>query len=151
MKRSEQGFTLLETVIALFVTVLSFLLLSVGYRHFSFHQQMLQHEKQSEFHLFLFQWQQDLMGAEVLSHTATSLKVKDPTSNQEILYEKAAQVFRRRVSSSGHQPLLTGIREMKIERTQKTLKLGVHFMNGEYHAAEIILPENHPNSQTEDL
>lgn len=147
--KNEAGFTLLETVVALLVTTLCFLLLSFSSRHFSRNKQMIQQEKQIEFHLFLYQLEAELRGKEWVSTKETELKMRNPETGQEITYEKNLQLFRRRVSNTGHQPMLTGIRTLKLTTEKNILYLSVEFTNGERHEAQLDLSYTLPKNPAE--
>ena len=141
--RNERGFTLLETVVALSVTMLCAWVLSFSYRHFRVAKEATSTGKEMEFHLFVHQFEQDIKGMEYVHHLKQELKlqrwVEENQSIEEVYYERYGQLLRRRVSKQGHQPMLTGIEAVKFDVHSSFLWIDVFFMNGEKHHAEIPL------------
>lgn len=145
----EAGFTLLETVIALAITLLCFSLLSFTIRHFQFSREQAKPGKQMEFHLFLHQFEQQIEEMELVHVAQKELKFRlwnaDHTQSEDVIYERYFSVFRRKVTDKGHQPMLTEIQAMTFTLDPPFLRLDVDFTNGEQKYAQVVISEPLPD------
>lgn len=142
--QNEDGFTLLEVLLAVSVTSISVLLLSFFVDQSVRLEQEVESDRQIEWHLFLNQVEYDLKESTLVDFGAEGFVVKRPKIDgtiEKVTYERYFRLFRRRVGGEGHQPILTQIETFQLEKTDDQLWLTVLFQNGETYTARLRISE----------
>lgn len=142
--QNEAGFTLLEVLLAVSVTSISVLLLSFFVDQSVRLKQEVKSDRQIEWHLFLNQVEYDLKESTLVNVGTEGFVVKRPNDdgiNEKITYERYYRLFRRRVGDEGHQPILTQIETIQLEKTDDQLWVTVLFQNGETYTARLRISE----------
>lgn len=141
--KKEKGFTLLEVLVALSISTLCFLLLSIGITQTRTIREQVEEDKQIEWHLFLNQLEHYLEDSELVSVSRDSLTVKEPkkeTGELETVSYVRPQTNRsvliRRVNN-GNQRLLSQVNWVRFSRSGEILEVEGYFQNGETYNARL--------------
>lgn len=138
--QNEDGFTLVEVLIAVSITSISVLLLSFFVDQSVRLKKEVESDRQIEWHLFLNQIEYDLKDS-TLVNVGSERFVVERTNNdgiiEKVTYEKYFRIFRRRVGDEGHQPMLTKIETIQLEKKDDQLWVTVLFQNGETYTARL--------------
>lgn len=135
----------METIFSLAVTLLCLSLISMSYTHFQQVQAQSKQGKQTEFHLFLYQLEQDIKHKEFISmkHNELNFKQKDEEGFfQTVTYAKDIWVFKRTVSGMGYQPMLTDAHTIRFTMEGNFIHMYVLFRNEEVYEAKLDISEN---------
>src|SRR5690625_624778 len=144
-RQNEEGFTLLETLVSLAITLLCFSLITIGYNYFQRVQSQGEQDKQIEFHLFLHQLEQDIKDKEFVRHTQNELRFHQTNEHgavQAVRYTKDLWVFKRTVADQGYQPMLTDVHTTRFLLEGNFLHVMILFRDGEEYEALLDLSEN---------
>lgn len=149
---NNKGFTLLESLMSLFITSLSIFLISLSIQQVNELMAFPQMDGQYEWHLFLHQVENDRLGGPILEVNPKSFAFMAETSSgiQKTWYEffrnqKGGQI-RRRPRSGGHMPMLIGLKEARVEEFEAYFILHVTFESGESYSARI--EKEYPKNET---
>lgn len=151
--KKEKGFTLLEVLVALSVSTLCFLLLSIGIMQTRTIREQLENDKQIEWHLFLNQLEYYLQDSELVSVSRDNLTVKEPNKQtgkfETVSYVRPQtnrSVLIRRVNN-GNQRLLSEVNWVRFSRNGETLEIEGYFQNGETYNAQIRIKNGEVNDE----
>lgn len=151
--KNEQGFTLIDTLFALMVTSMTVLLVSVLVQSMSTVHEKNYERNQLDWHIFLNQFEAYLEGTsfEQLSTTALVVNRFNPDKGvmEKDTYEKNVTTFRRRVNSSGHQPMLMDVESLMFTEEGQGVQLDVTFTNKEHYSGWIDLSEQREKTDDE--
>lgn len=145
--REENGFTLLEVLVALSVSSLCFILLSSGIKQAERINQEMKQDPQIEWHIFLNQLEFYLKESELVSFDEQTLVVREKNEDNiyaQFTYEKYEsrdkndQMIRRR-GTGGHQPVLTGVKEYTFSLNNQQLIIEAQFQTGEKYRAQLFI------------
>ncbi|WP_090740945.1 competence type IV pilus minor pilin ComGF [Mesobacillus persicus] len=126
--RNEQGFTLVEMLIALtaFCMLMSFL--PIGIRTVLSHEVIDQGIQRMEWEVFYSQMKKEIRLATEITVLEDKLLLK--RNNDTILYEKYGSNLRRRVNYTGHEILLQNVVSVQFERLRAGFTISVTDLNG---------------------
>lgn len=137
---SEEAFTLLEVMVALSITSLVLILLSVGVTHFKYTKDNIEVDRQLDWHLFINQMEYYMNNSEFILVTPNRLVVKevDPRTSSTMTaeYIKVNRNFIRRVNN-GTQPMLMDVKNVSFYKSSSIIKIASEFNNGEHYQARI--------------
>lgn len=145
----QQGFSLLESMVALFVVSLTLVLVQSLVGEISQVQPRLDHSKQAEWHIFLHQLPFEMEGYHLAKATDRQVLFKGDGIHQaesesaDLMFRRHAVI--RRVNYRGHQPLLTDIKTFRFDQeSDRLLRMSVEFNNGESFQARVRFPAPPP-------
>lgn len=145
----KKGFTLLETVFALFVTSLTVLLLSQVTSNAEYISTAYQSHAQLDWHIFLNQLEYEFQQSK-------NFRVEKKENNHKILYDRwyeedndyktnsielytngSESMLRQRVNNKGHQPILINVTSFQAALTEnlKEIIVQIEFNSGETYEA----------------
>lgn len=140
---NDDGFTLLEVMVAISLLSLGVLLLSNFVEQSSRIQQEIKADRQIEWHLFLNQIEYDLREGQLIHMSSERIVVERPSEDgktERITYERYYKLIRRRLGGVGHQPVLTQLKEIHMENNTGQIWISATFQNGESYTAGLALP-----------
>lgn len=131
--KNNQGFTLFESLLSLFVNTLILLLIGLTFQTLQGFQQNVHTDKNIEWHLFLNQMENDLTDKTLSLRTKQQLDFDENGTKNEIKYEWKHNEIIRKKNNAGYVPMLTKIREVTYRDTQmkKSVDIEIHFSNGQ--------------------
>lgn len=146
MYRNEEGFTLIEALLALFVTSIIFLLMASGIFQGRQLQPLVEDHSQLEWHLFLNQFEAYLKDSEFVRLTRRKLQTKEKTSTSKrpvaISYQQNNQAFiRTKASGAGYQPLLLNVKHINFSRQQDQIEITVEFLDHSKRTGKLFIKE----------
>lgn len=101
----------------------------------------IEDDRQIEWHLFLNQMEYDLRDkvlVDVRSNAINVKQVKDGViQTDSISYNHYNNMYRRTVNRSGHHPLLTKIKIIKVQQVEDFVQINVTFENNEAYQAKL--------------
>lgn len=156
--KSEQGFTLIETLISLFVSAFVLLLLTGGILQIvavrdtlisnaqeSRRANSITGDRQVEWHIFLNQLENYLQDTYEPVIGQNEFEVKEPTNtdrgNRVVFYRRDATNktnFSRRTINGNHR-MLTGVNNIAFNQSGGWLLIEVFFMNGDQYTGHIFI------------
>ena len=143
---NDEGFTLLEAILALLVFALCFSLFSMTVKQVQSIRNAQQSDRQLEWHLFLNQFEYDLKENQLKEVTKEVVVFKQPNvttgGTDNVSYKRNLQKLIRQVNSVGYQPMLMKLRKLNFNLKGNFLVIQVEFMNGETYQSQINL-QNH--------
>ncbi len=141
--QNEDGLTLIELLVALNVMVGCVFFFSLALTQIQSVQATISEDRQIEWHLFLNQMEYELRDKVLVSKTASTLNVKQikdgVIQNDSISYNLYNDMYRRTVNRTGHQPLLTKLKTLKVQHDHTLLRIEVTFQNDESYSARLKL------------
>lgn len=149
---NNKGFTLLESLLSLFITSLSIFLISLSIQQINELMALPQANGQYEWHLFLHQVENDRMGGPILEVNPKSFAFMAETGSgiQKTWYEfyrnQEGGQIRRRPRSGGHMPMLMDLKDARVEEFETYFIFHVTFDTGESYSARI--EKEHPKDET---
>ena len=139
--KADEGFSLLEVIIALSILSSCVLLFSFALSQVQTVRKAVRDDRQIEWHLFINQLQNELHDSREVTTGKDKLtfeKVSEKNGKWEsITYERYYKIIRRQVDSTGHQPMLLDVSRVAFSSTGSRLLIDVTFYNGERYNAEI--------------
>jgi competence protein ComGF len=139
--KKEEGFTLLEVLVALSISSLCFLLLAIGVKQTQHIKAQVNQDAQLEWHLFLNQLEYELQESELIrvSRDALVVKKKNPEKGieEEISFSRYFKMIRRQVGNAGHQPMLTRFETFAFSKEDNKVILTVTFPDASTYVARI--------------
>ncbi|WP_206859386.1 competence type IV pilus minor pilin ComGF [Candidatus Enterococcus mangumiae] len=119
---------MIECLIALLV--LNTILLSFGLfiRQTEKMNTFLQKDEQTEWLIFLTQFENELASSQRVSLVGDRLYYEN---ERTFIIEGYQQMIRKRGTAGGHQPMLTGVERVRFKEEDQMISLHVEFMNGE--------------------
>lgn len=132
-----RAFTLLESIVALFIVSLSSVLLISS---ISSIQTVLTHHTQ---HALLdvyrfFSYFENHLSSELVQR-ADSDMIVTRDGDKHIYYELYQNLIRRRGEKGGHEPLLSGVKQWRIERLEHIIAVHVWLENGDIYEKHIFI------------
>lgn len=129
--RNWAGFTLLESLFALFINSLVLLLVSSLFTAVYTSQRSLNEEKNTEWHLFLNQVEYDLSDKKLIARQRQYVEFQEKQTTAKIAYEFQKQEIVRKKDGSGYAPLLTGLRDILYQDAPGGFTIQASFGNGQ--------------------
>lgn len=147
--KEEDGFTLLEVLIALSISSLCFTLLAVGINQAKMIRRQVERDPQIDWHIFLNQLEFYLEESEFVSLTEERLEVREKNREDHtfsrFIYEtyqprgSTEWMIRRRGGDGGHQPMLFDLEEVQFSTHGKWLVIEAYFKTGEKYRASLVI------------
>lgn len=133
--RNEQGFTLVEMLIALmaFSMIMSFL--PLGIKSVLSHKVIDQGIQRMEWEVFYSQMKKEIRLATEITVLEDKLLLKRNTDT--ILYEKYESNLRRRVNYTGHEILLQNVASVQFKKLSTGFDITVTDLNGIEYAGHL--------------
>lgn len=148
LTRSEDAFTLVEVLVALSISSLALILLSMSISHFKNMKDNIESNRQLDWHLFVNQMEYYMYESELISVSEDRIVVEevDPRTKVKMRaeYRKVNQNFIRRVNN-GTQPMLMDIRSVSFQNEGKSLLMTGNFYDGEQYQARIWIDSWYAN------
>ncbi len=140
-KSNQKGFTLLESLLSLFINTLILLLVSSLFQTTKNMQENITHEKNSEWHIFLNQVEHDLSNKKLTTRTSQFLEFKEDITNSTFTYEFKANEVRRKKEGTGYIPLLTELRIVNFQEASGGILIQAEFGNKRVMEAYVPVEE----------
>lgn len=145
--RNDQGFTLVEILIALSVTSLTVLLFSAVLTQLVTLRSQTNDDRQIEWHLFLNQLEYDMKDTvlrDVVSNRIRMWEVHDGIVQRDFVSYNlnTNKRYVRTRNNAGQQLMLMKIESMSLNRTGSKIEIRVTFQNGERYSGRIKVKEN---------
>lgn len=139
--RNDQGFTLLEVIVALSITSLCLLLLSSGINSLAKAQEGIETDRQIDWHIFVNQFEYYLEGSELMAFEPGQLVVRE--EDQEVVeYREINGNFIRR-RKNGTQQMIMDIEQVALHRRGGSMTVTGIFPSGEVYEARIWVSSWH--------
>lgn len=139
--KREEGFTLLELLVALSVSSICFLLLAIGVNQIRRIHEEMKNDPQIEWHLFLNQLEHYVQDSEFVRVEKDALVVRkareDNGRMEQISYSRYNNMIRRQVFGEGHQPMLMHLRSFTFAKEKEMIILQAEFQNGDSYRARL--------------
>lgn len=146
--KSENAFTLIEALVALSISSLAFVLLSMSIGHFKYVKNNMSQDRQLDWHLFVNQMEYYMNESELVQVSSDRLVVNEVDSRTKVKmraeYLKVNQNFIRRVNN-GTQPMVMNIRSVSFKNEGQSLLMTGNFNNGEQYQARIWIDSWYAN------
>lgn len=127
-KRNKlSAFTLVECLVSLLVLTMILLSFSLFIRQTEKMNRSLQKNEQTEWLIFLTQLENELTSSQHVSIMDGRLYYEH---DKAFIIEGYQQMIRKRGVNGGHQPMLTGVKQVKFKEEDAVISLHVAFMNG---------------------
>ncbi|WP_413488191.1 competence type IV pilus minor pilin ComGF [Carnobacterium divergens] len=133
---NQKGFTLIETLCALFILVLSISLLSISVSQFQLIRRQTFQDRQLEWHLFLNQLEKEWQNQIVIKVTPENIQTEN-AKGRISYYENYQKMVRKRTSKGGHQPLLVKVERLTFQKKAHSIVLDVQFKNQERYRNQL--------------
>ncbi|WP_040292786.1 competence type IV pilus minor pilin ComGF [Alloiococcus otitis] len=144
--KKEGAFTMLEALVALSITSLILLALSIGVSHFKQVKEELRADRQLDWHLFVNQMSFYLESSDLLSVNQNRLLVKEVNYRDQSVVQAQYRLvngnFIRRVNN-GYQPMLLDVKKVEMEEMGPSLMMKAYFNNDEEYQARIWVNQWH--------
>lgn len=132
-----RAFTLLESVVALFVLSLASLLLITNLS--SMKTVLTYHAQHTSLDVYrFFSYVENHLSSELI-HDVTSEMIITKDETKYIYYEMYRNLIRRRGEKGGHEPLLAGVRQWEIDRTEHVVTIRVLMENDETYEKNVFI------------
>ncbi|WP_260653831.1 competence type IV pilus minor pilin ComGF [Enterococcus mundtii] len=127
-KNKVSAFTMIECLIALLI--LNTILLSFGLfiRQSEKMNTFFQKDEQTEWLIFLAQFENELASSQRILIIENRLYYQN---EKTFVIEGYQQMIRKRGTTGGHQPMLTGVTRVQFKEEDQVILLHVEFMNGD--------------------
>ena len=141
----DKGFTLLETMLALFIFILSLSLMTTMVQQFKIVRQQTMKTNHLEWHLFLNQFEHEVDQSLFLSTNGNSIyfeKYNDTKKIPEVIsYQKmkGKEVIIRQVDDTGYQPVLMNIKTITFVLKENKVILNATFFNNEHYKSLVFI------------
>lgn len=133
----HRGVSLLESMVALFVTVLSLLLLVMLTQNIQSLQERMRHDKHGEWHIFLHQLPKEVEGYQPVYARGSQIIFKNERGRSIHIRSHGSNVIRQ-VDYRGYQPLLTRVSSIHYELLDDhRVKVYAEFLTGEHYQAVV--------------
>lgn len=137
---NDKGFTLIEALISLFVVSLSLFLLNSLVLNIQTFVPKIDHQKQTEWHVFLHQLPYEIEGYQLEYITNKELLFVSEEGFKIYIYLRNGRVVKQ-INFEGHQPLLMDVKSIEYQTYEENqIKVNVEFLTGEQYTA--IIPIN---------
>ncbi|NEW63399.1 prepilin-type N-terminal cleavage/methylation domain-containing protein [Granulicatella sp. zg-ZJ] len=134
--KNKKGFTLLETVVSLFVfCVITILLLSTQPMITKYHGYMRQHHE-TAFIQFKNYLEYCLSKEQYIKHDTNVLFTQ--IDKKTIRYEQYHNILRRTTDKGGYEPLLFNVQKWYVNKQKDYYHIRVFFQNGDYYETNIL-------------
>ncbi|WP_347299186.1 competence type IV pilus minor pilin ComGF [Dolosigranulum savutiense] len=139
--KNDQGFTLLEVIVALSITSLCLLLLSSGISSLAKAQEGIETDRQIDWHMFVNQFEYYIEGSELMTFEPGQLVVRE--EDQEVVeYREINGNFIRR-RKNGTQQMIMDIEQLTLHRRGNAMTITGVFPSGEVYEARIWVSSWH--------
>lgn len=132
------GFTLLESIMALFLFSVICMLASGYVKNAQVIGSHLQNTSEKEWHIFLIQLEKELEGCRLISAEANLLTFHDVSQNYTVLIEfKKNKIVKS--ANGGYQPMLMRVEAVVFKQEKQRVQIQLRFENGKSREAVLIL------------
>lgn len=150
-KNNNQGFTLIEAMVAIFITSLVLFLLTFFVKHFESIKEFDEKDNFYQWQLFLKQWTNEIEDENIVFLESSSKRIRfknmKPKKHREkeivdfYLKQEGYLSYRllRLVNQAGFHPMLLHLSDGNFSVTGDTLNLWVKFQNGEEYETHILI------------
>ncbi|HFL7216747.1 TPA: competence type IV pilus minor pilin ComGF [Enterococcus faecium] len=128
-KQVIPAFTLIECLIGLMILSSLLLTFNLLIQQTIQVSEFLQRKDQKEWLIFLAQLEEELKSSHNVS--VKNQQLHYTIEDKQYIIERYQAMIRKRRTSGGHQPMLTGITELQLLEKEHTISFYVHFENGE--------------------
>lgn len=121
--RNQEGFTLLESLLALFVNSLILLLIGSLFQSAQSMKDSIQHEKNIEWHIFLNQAEYDLLNKKIKNRILKTITLSEDGTKATYTYSFKGTELRREKNNSGYVPMLTEVKDLNFQDAKGGIKI----------------------------
>lgn len=125
----QGGFTLLESLLALFVNSLVLLLVISLFQTVQNLQESLAHEKNIEWHIFLNQAEYDVSNKKLTNRALQLVEFRENGTGSNYTYELRLPELRRLKEKTGYVPMLTGVQKLEFLNAPGGINIQSTFRN----------------------
>lgn len=148
LRLKNQGFTLLESVVSLYVLVLCVSLIGFTASQYQTIRKQTFLDRQLEWHLFLNQFEYEINDLEFKDVTENKVRFEEWNAgklNRIIVYQKDLKKTNliKTTESGGYQPLLMKVSKVTFAKKDDFLVIQAVFSNKEKYKAQIKIPQQH--------
>lgn len=134
--KKNSGFTLIETVLALFILMLIFLMLTPLLQLNHQYLEELNDTTKQDWYVFTIQLEQTIKDFELLSVSETRLIFQSENDKEEIKkpvieYYANKKLVRKSSINGGYEPMLMNVEKIKFSYEGHFVRMKVEFLNGE--------------------
>lgn len=134
--KKNSGFTLIETVLALFILMLIFLMLTPLLQLNHQYLEELNDTTKQDWYVFTIQLEQTIKDFELLSVSETRLIFQAENDKEEIKkpvieYYANKKLVRKSSINGGYEPMLMNVEKIKFSYEGHFVRMKVEFLNGE--------------------
>lgn len=134
--KKNSGFTLIETVLALFILMLIFLMLTPLLQLNHQYLEELNDTTKQDWYVFTIQLEQTIKDFELLSISETRLIFQSQNDKEEIKkpvieYYANKKLVRKSSINGGYEPMLMNVEKIKFSYEGHFVRMKVEFLNGE--------------------
>lgn len=140
-KMTQQGFTLLETIVASAIFLLIVTLMQLMLTQYQQFETRLYEDRQIEWHAFLIATEKELQGAKDIHCTSQKITFLSK-QNKSFLYEVKGNMIRKRTDKGGHQPVLLNVQSVTFSQQNQKILIRVTFDHDKTYRGEIYLQAN---------
>ncbi|MDO5456952.1 MAG: competence type IV pilus minor pilin ComGF [Atopococcus tabaci] len=146
---NDEGFTLIEALISLFVVSLSLFLMNSLLLNIQTVIPKIDHQKQAEWHVFLHQLPYEIEGYQLELADNRELLFTSDEGSKIYIYLRNGRVVKQ-VNYEGHQPLLMDVKSIQYQNYEENLiNVNVEFLTGEQYAAVLPIEKREESSEKE--
>ena len=133
LSRNSRGFSLVESLLALFINSLVLILLGHVFSSLQLIQTTLHSDKNIEWHLFLNQVENDINTKTLTKKREHELTFLEKKSTDVISYEWRNSEVVRTKNSSGYVPMISKLKSVRYDDKSSNQLVGVriNFINGQ--------------------
>ncbi|WP_395533730.1 competence type IV pilus minor pilin ComGF [Enterococcus faecium] len=128
-KQVIPAFTLIECLIGLMILSSLLLTFNLLIQQTIQVSEFLQRKDQKEWLIFLAQLEEELKSSHNVS--VKNQQLHYTIEDKQYIIERYQAMIRKRITSGGHQPMLTSITELQLLEKEHAISFYVHFENGE--------------------
>lgn len=129
--KNNGGFTLIESMVSLFVYAIIFLLLHGIFQSLQYFNQNFHADKNTEWHLYLNQLENHTEDYVLTQRSRSNLRFQHKEDKNEIFFRLEQGEIRRPTPSGGYFPVLTRVRDVIYSDGEDGVHIEVQFVNGQ--------------------
>lgn len=135
----DEGFTLIEAVISLFVVSVIMTMVPMIIQSLASVERSLASEQDFEWNVFLIQFEEEMADVETY-RVGRNERIFFMKKGQTVSYERYGQSVRRQVGDRGHEIVLQQIKKITFIQGDRLLRLQVDYLDGKSAEAQFLLP-----------
>ncbi|MGX7200876.1 prepilin-type N-terminal cleavage/methylation domain-containing protein [Enterococcus plantarum] len=136
------GFTLLESLLALFLLSIICMLFSASIKNAAIVTNQLKSERQKEWQIFVIQLENELRNCRYENTQINKIMLRNKKNNKQVWIEhKLGKIVK--VENGGYQPLLMGVKQVRFVEEDKSVVIKVIFENNLNVTAKWIITREH--------